>query len=113
MQQMNREPDADWAKVRPLLDEALEGLAGRDRDILLLRFFQERSLRDISSTLAVSEDAAPMRVARALNKLRELLLARGISTPAEALGLNDGALHRFVQSDGSIVFPSEAQAGKP
>jgi RNA polymerase sigma factor (sigma-70 family) len=87
MQQINGDPEVDWTKVRPVLDEVLEKLGGTDRDILLLRFFQERSLRDVGNTLAVSEDAARMRVARALAKLRDILLARGISTPGEALGL--------------------------
>ena len=75
----------DWAKIRPLLDEAIERLGPKDRDLLLLRFFEERSLRQTGAVFGLSEDAARMRVTRALDKLRKLMVARGIRTTEEAL----------------------------
>src|ERR1041385_8322662 len=38
--------DADWAQIRPLLDEALDELGDDDRDALVLRFFEQRSLAE-------------------------------------------------------------------
>lgn len=79
------ETEASWASLRPELDEALEQLGDPDRHALLLRFFGQRSLAEVGSALGIAEDAARKRVARALEKLRERLVARGITTTAAAL----------------------------
>lgn len=79
------ETDTAWASLRPVLDEALEQLGEPDRHALLLRFFGQRSLAEVGSALGIAEDAARKRVARALEKLRERLVARGITTTAAAL----------------------------
>ena len=80
-------PMPDWESLRPLLDEALNGLSPLDRDALLLRFFEQRSLREIGATLGSGEDAARKRVTRALDKLRALLARRGVTTSASALSV--------------------------
>jgi RNA polymerase sigma factor (sigma-70 family) len=77
----------DWEQLRPLLDEALDEMNPADRDALLLRFFEQRSLREIGSALGSGEDAARKRVTRALDKLRELLARRGLTTSASALSI--------------------------
>jgi RNA polymerase sigma factor (sigma-70 family) len=79
-------PD-DWSAVRPVLDEALAELGEEDRNALLLRFFKNESLASVGVTLGVSEDAAQKRVSRALTKLREILVGRGVRTSAAALGV--------------------------
>src|SRR5580658_7951112 len=45
------DPDADpdWEQVRPWLDEALDQMNPLDRDALLLRFFEQRSLKEIGA----------------------------------------------------------------
>jgi len=82
-------PDADpnWEQIRPWLDEALDQMNPLDRDALLLRFFEQRSLKEIGAALGSGEDAARKRVARALEKLRELLGCRGVTTSVSALSL--------------------------
>lgn len=77
--------DPDWEQVRPWLDEALDQMNPLDRDALLLRFFEQRSLKEIGAALGSGEDAARKRVARALDKLRELLVCRGVTTSVSAL----------------------------
>ena len=77
----------DWASLRPLLDEALDGLPPLDRDALLFRFFEQRSLKEIGVTLGSGEEAARKRVTRALDKLRALLARRGVTTSASALSV--------------------------
>lgn len=84
--------DALWLQVRPLLDNALGELPEADRHALVLRFLQDRSFKAVAETLATSEDAARMRVGRALDRLREVLAKRGVLTTSDAL---DGALANY------------------
>lgn len=76
-----------WDQVRPLVDAALDELNDRDREAVLLRFFEGRPFAEIGAALRVKEDAARMRVDRALDKLRALLEQRGVTSTAAALGL--------------------------
>ena len=78
---------ADWARLRPVIDEALHALDERDREAVLLRFFEGRPLAEVGEKLAMSEDTARVRVARALDKLQGLLARRGITSTTAALGV--------------------------
>lgn len=78
---------ADWEQLRPVIDEALLALDERDREAVLLRFFEGRPLAEVGAKLAVSEDAARKRVARALDTLQGLLAQRGINSTTAALGV--------------------------
>ncbi len=87
-----REPDGaeslpDWDALRPLLDDALDRLRDGDRQALLLRYFRQFSLRQVGSLLGISEDAARMRVERAVQRLRHVLVSRGIASTAQALAV--------------------------
>ncbi len=79
--------DADWQKLAPVLDQAIGELGERDRDAVVLRFFEGRPFAEIGATLRLTEDAARMRVERALEKLRAGLDRRGINSTAAALGV--------------------------
>jgi RNA polymerase sigma factor (sigma-70 family) len=59
------EPEV-WRQIRPLLEEAMVRLGPADRDALVLRFFEGKSLKEVSAVLGVSEAAAKMRLSRAL-----------------------------------------------
>jgi RNA polymerase sigma factor (sigma-70 family) len=76
---------AEWDQLRPLLDTALDQLSEPDRAILLLRFFEKHSFADVAAQLSLTEDAARMRTTRALEKLRQLLARRGLTSTAAAL----------------------------
>jgi len=67
------------------LEEALEELAPEEHDALVLRFLEDRKLHEVGTELGVSEDAARMRVNRALDRLRAIFEQRGISISAGAL----------------------------
>src|SRR5207249_1135615 len=41
------ESTSDWEQIRPLLDEALDELSRADRDALILRFMDQRSLSEV------------------------------------------------------------------
>ncbi len=75
----------DWTQMRPVLDDALGALSRADRDAILLRFFQEQGFSAIGAALNVSENAARMRVERALDKLHRQLARRGIRSTLAAL----------------------------
>jgi RNA polymerase sigma factor (sigma-70 family) len=79
-------PDAVWEQMAPLLDEALAQLGEKDRQAVLLRFFDNKSLAEVGHFLAASEDAARKRVARALEKLRGYFSKRGVVLTAAAIG---------------------------
>lgn len=72
-------PDDNWPRIAPLLDGAMAELGARDRDAVVLRFFNEKSLAEVGVALGTSENAAKMRVSRALEKLRKLFLRRGVT----------------------------------
>ncbi len=83
--------EAAWEQVAPLLDEALVRLRARDRDAIVLRFFEQKSFKQIGGALGLSENSARMRVARALERLRRSFVRRGITLSALALGSAMGA----------------------
>ena len=85
MNTSDSEPAPDWDRIRPLLDDALDQLNPADRDALLLRFFEQRSLAEVGEALGANEDAARKRVTRALDKLRTDLIRRGVGTTAAVL----------------------------
>jgi RNA polymerase sigma factor (sigma-70 family) len=78
---------AEWERLRPVIDEALEELDERDRESVLLRFFEGQPFAVIGRAARISEDAARMRVERALARLRAALQRRGVTSTEAALGL--------------------------
>ena len=77
----------DWEQLRPVLDEAMSELNEPDYDALVMRFYENQDLRAVGQALGLSDNAAQKRVARALDKLRELFSRRGITTSAAALSI--------------------------
>ena len=71
--------DAVWEQLAPLLDEAMAQLRDQDRDALVLRYFQNKSLRDVGAALGLDEYAAQKRVGRALEKLRVRFARHGLA----------------------------------
>lgn len=78
-------PPPSATHLGDVLDEAMENLPESDRTALLLRFFESRSLREVGASLGISEDTAQKRVSRALDRLRDVLLRRGIAVSAAGL----------------------------
>jgi hypothetical protein len=76
---------ADWAHIEPLLDEAMHALDETDRTAVLLRYFENKSLREVGATLGTSENAAQKRLARAVERLREFFAKRGVTVGASGL----------------------------
>jgi hypothetical protein len=68
------------------------GLREADRNAVLLRYFENQPLAEVGAALGVSEDAARVRVNRALEKLRATLtksgVTLGVTLIAGAVGTN-------------------------
>ena len=87
MNTLQNHSEADFSQVAPLLDEAINELDEADRTAILLRFFEQQDFRAVGEALGSNEDAARMRVSRALEKLEEFLKRRGITATAASLGV--------------------------
>jgi RNA polymerase sigma factor (sigma-70 family) len=79
------EPGPDWSQMRPVIDDAMHLLDERDREAVLLRHFENQSYAEIGAALGLTENAARMRVERALEKLRDALTRKGVSSTAAVL----------------------------
>jgi RNA polymerase sigma factor (sigma-70 family) len=87
MQSEFQTPAADevWNQMSPVLDEALATLGEKDRQAVLLRFFENKSLAEVGSFLGMGEDPARKRVSRALEKLSRYFAKRGVSSTAATI----------------------------
>jgi RNA polymerase sigma factor (sigma-70 family) len=79
------EPEALWERIQPLLEDAMDGLGQADREAVILRFLEGKSLLEVGRSLGLSEDAARKRVQRALEKLRTIFSRRKIVTTSSLL----------------------------
>lgn len=68
------------------LDDALLALSEKDRDALVLRFFEGKEFKRVGCELGLTEDAARKRVTRALERLAGNLKRKGITAGTLALG---------------------------
>ena len=80
-------PADEWSQVEPMLDDAMETLDAADRTAVLLRYFENKSLREVGAALGTSDDAAQKRVSRAVERLREFLAKRGVTVGAGGLAV--------------------------
>lgn len=89
MQDIERDTmtEADWEQVRPLLDAAICDLPEQDRSAVLMRYFEGQPFAAMGEKFGIGESSARMRAERALDKLRDVLAKKGITSTAAALGL--------------------------
>ena len=114
MQELRRDPEAspDWEMLRPVLDAALLELGESDREAVLLRYFQNRPYADIGKTIGLGENAARMRVERALEKLHSVLSRRGMTaTVALAAALSANAVTAAPSGLAAAIISTAARAG--
>jgi len=73
------EPDISlWEQISPLLDDAMGRLGEKDRNAIVLRFFENRTPQQVAAALKLNEVTARKRVSRALEKLRTFFAKRGV-----------------------------------
>ena len=79
MQSVLNENQSDaWTQIAPMLDGAMAGLNEADRNAVVLRFFDGKSMKEVGVALGANENAAKKRVNRALEKLRRFFSKRGV-----------------------------------
>jgi RNA polymerase sigma factor (sigma-70 family) len=74
-----------WQEIAPLLDDAMGRLGQTDRDALVLRYFENRTLAQVGAALGLQEAAAQKRVSRAIGKLRSFFGRAGVTLPAATI----------------------------
>ncbi|PWU20209.1 MAG: hypothetical protein C5B50_04485 [Verrucomicrobia bacterium] len=84
--QTDHTEEAAWNQMTPVLDEALHRLDENDQQVILLRFFEQKTMADLGRAFGISEDAAKMRVSRALERLRGQMGGLGATCSAALLG---------------------------
>jgi len=77
----------DWSQIEPLLDDAMAALDETGRSAILLRYFQNKSLREVGEALGTNDDAAQKRVSRAVDRLREFFSKRNVTVGASGLAV--------------------------
>jgi RNA polymerase sigma-70 factor (ECF subfamily) len=59
------------------IQSAIEAMDDKDREIILMRHYEQLSNQEIAEALELTEPAASMRYLRALKRLRVLLDSQG------------------------------------
>ncbi len=72
---------ATWHELERRFFAALDLLEEHDREVLLMRHFEQLSNQDVAAALGLTEPAAGMRYLRAMRRLRTLL-----ADPSDAAG---------------------------
>jgi len=62
-----------------MLDDAMDGLKRRDREAIVMRFFEGKSMQEVGTVYGISENAAKKRVYHGLEKLRKFFSKRGVA----------------------------------
>jgi uncharacterized protein (TIGR03435 family) len=74
-----------WSRLAPHLEAAMAQLGERDRTLLALRFYENKSGPEAAALLGIREAAAHKRTARAVEKLRIFFTRRGVALSAAAI----------------------------
>lgn len=81
MQSTLNEPDTiAWEQIAPLLDDAMGRLGEKDRNAIVLRFFENKTAAQAAAALRLSEAATHKRTTRALDKLRDFFSKHGVNS---------------------------------
>ena len=105
--------DSSWEQIAPLLDEAMSRLGENDRNVLALRFFEQKSLEEVGAALGIDTGAAQKRVWRAVDKLRQYFARHGAAFSAAtiATALSAHALHAVPSGLAATVAATAALKG--
>lgn len=77
--------ESSVAALQSELDEAMLKLRTADREALVLRYFSEKSVREVGEALGIREDAAQKRLSKALDALTRSFRRRGLRVAAPTI----------------------------
>lgn len=106
-----------WELIAPLLDNALVRLGEKDRQAVLLHFFQKKTFAEVGGALGMTEDTARRRTNRALEKLRNIFMQHGVNSTSAALAgaISAGSLQVapavLTKSIAAVAMAKGASAG--
>jgi len=81
----NSETEGLWRQLAPRLEQAMSRLSEDERTLIALRFFENRSVAEVSTALGIQEWAARKRSERAMEKLRAYFSRHGIGSTTAIL----------------------------
>jgi uncharacterized protein (TIGR03435 family) len=81
----NPNTDATWRQVGPLLEDAMSRLSEKERTLVALRYFENKTGAESAALLGVGEWAVHKRAARALEKLRKYFSRRGVDSTTDVI----------------------------
>ncbi len=94
------------AEAFPLLDEAIDRLDARDREVILLHFAERLTFPQIGARLGCTPDAARMRSSRALSTLSALLRRKGVVVPVTMLASGLGSAFSQAMPATLVITPA-------
>jgi len=105
--------ESGWEQIAPLLDEAMAALGEKDRNAVMLRYFEEKSLEEVGVALGIGTITAQKRVWRAVDKLRQYFSRHGAAFSAEAItaALSAYAIHGVPSGLAAAVAATAALKG--
>ncbi|MFD0893687.1 sigma-70 family RNA polymerase sigma factor [Luteolibacter ambystomatis] len=103
---MNNEntPAGQWRRIAPYLDQAVGRLSAADRELVLLRYFEDRTFQEIAAATGRSVEACKKGSQRALERLGGHLQKQGVTVAGATLApaLSFGALPPVTLSAATI-----------
>jgi RNA polymerase sigma factor (sigma-70 family) len=75
----HRSVEPGWLDIEPWLDEGLAALPAADRELILMRYFDELSCQEIALQSRTAENTVAKRTSRAIEKLRRGLQRNGVA----------------------------------
>jgi RNA polymerase sigma factor (sigma-70 family) len=110
VQSLSNEPESEiWKEIVPFLEDAMGKLSEKDRNAIVLRFFERKNFQEVGAAFGASENAAKKRVAHALEKLRRIFLKRGVASTTAIIAAAMSA--HSVQAAPAMLVTSATAAG--
>jgi RNA polymerase sigma factor (sigma-70 family) len=109
--------EAVWRQLAPHLEAAMSRLRAADRELLALRFYENKTGAEAAALLGIGAEAAHKRTHRALEKLRKFFTKRGVdstaATIAETISANSvqAAPMALAKSATAVALAKGAAAG--
>jgi len=87
MDQQRKSAEVGWVEVEPWINDALSSLSPADREIVLLRFFDDLTPDELAVQMGTTAVNIRKRASRAVERLRRYLSKKEVTVTAITLGL--------------------------
>jgi uncharacterized protein (TIGR03435 family) len=85
MQFTQESESQSWPQLSPFLEDAMSRLRQKDRDAIVLRYFENRTVAEVAQALGLGEAAAQKRLNRATDKLKNFFSSRGVQVSTHGM----------------------------